>query len=97
MLNLRSSAALVLVGWYLMVPPWPAKTSTPLSQWIIVKSFDTAANCESGLHQQQVSARALAKHVEQGTSPLPKELPEFEAHWFWATCIATDDPRLKDN
>jgi hypothetical protein len=41
-------AAIVLVGWYLMVPPGPVTTAyyTPRSQWKVVSTFDSKAACE---------------------------------------------------
>jgi hypothetical protein len=53
-MKLRHAAALALVGWYLMAPPFPKgehryepDTSVPLSQWIRRASFDSAAECEA--------------------------------------------------
>ena len=44
------TAALVLVGWYLVTPPstLPRNVSykAPLRKWHIVRSFDTADDCE---------------------------------------------------
>lgn len=57
-MNLRHAAALVLVGWYLMIPPLivpppsenPPPLSTddkaPLARWDISRSFDRADECE---------------------------------------------------
>jgi hypothetical protein len=52
-MNLRHAAALALVGWYLMVPPFTAQRAgpvdvddqAPLSKWTIAGSFDTAEQC----------------------------------------------------
>lgn len=47
----RHATTVVLVGWYLMVPPPPSPKGSgvigdePLSQWIIAESFDSAAEC----------------------------------------------------
>jgi hypothetical protein len=54
----RHAAALVLVGWCLMLPPLadevkppvPHRTvalSAPLSEWCLVQCFDTTQQCES--------------------------------------------------
>jgi hypothetical protein len=52
-MNLRHTAALTLVGWYLMVPPVESDKSVrpelPLSQWIQSKSYDTASECQEDL------------------------------------------------
>jgi hypothetical protein len=82
---------------YLMVPP-PLRSGSgadvraPLGHWIISASYDTADACESGRRQYQ--------------EKLPSELrahPSDKAFAAWArqatplaTCIATDDPRLKE-
>ena len=52
---LRHAAALALVGWYLMVPPfrsgWFSSSATeldtkaPLSRWRVIGSFDEVASC----------------------------------------------------
>jgi hypothetical protein len=43
-MTLRKAAALALVGWYLMMPPW-GKLNAPLSEWVVYQSFDSAENC----------------------------------------------------
>ncbi len=65
-MTLRHAAALVLVGWYLMVPPWVFKnaavsmwgldTDAPLSKWTFEGSSDSAKQCEE--------ARAERKYFE---------------------------------
>ena len=54
-MNLRHAAALALVGWYLMMPPWTTSwfsttkrrnDSAPISQWETLRSFDSAELCE---------------------------------------------------
>jgi hypothetical protein len=54
--TLRHTAALALVGWYLMAPPSPA-SSVPLNHWLMIGSFDSADQCESAkltLHENLV-------------------------------------------
>jgi hypothetical protein len=51
-------AALALLGWYLMAPPysWPynqGELSAPLSEWKILQRFDTATACESSLQEMK--------------------------------------------
>lgn len=90
-MKLRHAAALALVGWYLMVPPLIAnpnpttggqlEVSAPLSKWEIVRSFDTAAECNEA--RQRTAASGVGN---------------AEAQRLWqkyATCIASDDPRLR--
>jgi hypothetical protein len=49
----RHAAALALVGWYLMIPssmlPAGAAYKEPLRKWQIVRSFDTADDCNGFL------------------------------------------------
>lgn len=43
-MKLQNAAALALVGWYLMMPPW-GKVNAPLSEWVVYQSFDSAEIC----------------------------------------------------
>jgi hypothetical protein len=49
-MKLRHAAALVLVGWCLMVPPLGEHSglvwSKPFSQWKVIDTFDSKAVCE---------------------------------------------------
>jgi hypothetical protein len=92
-----------LMGWYLMLPParqqngipWP-DSKAAVSDWTIAKSFDTAESCEAELDHER-------KGFKKTYSKISHKNPEVE---FWArfyvaaageaTCIATDDPRLKE-
>ena len=96
--------AFTLIGWYLMLPPagrqnglpWPDGKAS-ISQWTIAESFDGARACEVTLAEHR-------KKFQQTYSKLSHKTPEAE---FWgrfyvtaageATCIATDDPRLKED
>ncbi len=86
-MNPRRAAALVLVGWYLMVPPLSHDrtafiTDAPLSHWRVEKAFDTAQDCENystyfwGLLKDQPTKQKIFRRNAQ--------------------CISTDDPRLKE-
>lgn len=52
-MNLRHAAALALVGWYFIVPPFQgsnpessrADVNAPLSQWQIWSGYDSAKQC----------------------------------------------------
>jgi hypothetical protein len=90
-MKVRHATALALVGWYLMIPPGqPGKkqltpdVNAPLSEWSIQSSFDTAAECTEA--QQQLH-KDISKSEDSATS----------TELLMATCIATDDPRLKGN
>ena len=86
-MKIRHAAALALVGWYLMVTPpisittMQADTQAVLSEWSISRSFDSADACEK------------AKSDFQKTSP--KLVNNGVGISRFASCISTDDPRLK--
>ena len=86
------AVATALVGWYLIMPPLDhagrVHLHTPLSQWPIGASFDTEKECQA------------AVQVWRNTTKLSngKEMTSFQRgltqHFG---CIASDDPRLKEN
>jgi len=90
-MNLRHAAALALVGWYLLLPPWVAydtfDASAPLSKWQHSYSYDSATECES----DRSSMIDYYSHHPKAD----------QANWFLrlhiaSQCVATDDPRLKE-
>jgi hypothetical protein len=86
-MKLRNAAALALVGWYLMMPPWyegqkEPDLSAPFMNWDIVASYDSAKDCMDDLVKAQTDAK-------QRRTPL-------ERRQFGMQCIATDDPRFKN-
>ena len=91
-MRFQHAAALALVGWYLMVPPFSGTNVSydkPLSDWQPVDKYSTKTECEEGkrvtVHQMTVLFAEAYK-----IPPTPK-LKALEA----GKCIATDDPRLK--
>jgi hypothetical protein len=87
-MKLHPTAALTLVGWYLMAPPErpganiePA-LSAPLARWEIMGSYDTAHQCMD-----------VKMHVFD-QARLPDGSPDRPSRA--AKCIATDDPRRKE-
>jgi hypothetical protein len=91
-MKLRHAAALALVGWYLLVPPWVAPNqfdaTAPLAQWPQVKSFDSAAACE----QHRLGA---FRHFSANKEKLDEAAAEYNARLYRAAlCVETDDPRL---
>ena len=55
-MKLRQAAALVLVGWYLMVPPDSRqgtrlifRRNAPLTQWYKERDFESEAACKAAL------------------------------------------------
>jgi hypothetical protein len=92
MLMLRHAAALVLVGWYLMVPPYNSTRTdvdptAPISKWQNMSSFDTADDCQEIIQGED-------KLIEDEDSSLPDHLIIVRRFRF-AQCVSTDDPRLK--
>jgi hypothetical protein len=90
----RHAAALALVGWYLMAPPYGA-VHAPLGKWDIVKVLDSAKQCQSDRDSLVVTAQ---KELESNKG-LATETKSGGTEYFDATaaqCIATDDPRLKE-
>jgi len=45
-MKLRHSAALALVGWYLMTPPAIRGNSAPFTEWGTAGTFDSGDECE---------------------------------------------------
>jgi hypothetical protein len=84
----RHAAALALVGWYLMMPPpklnGEADLQWSLSEWASLQSFDTATECERAKKELQL------KHSRPSSA---HKVSVYEM----ATCVATDDRRLKPN
>ena len=86
----RHAAALALVGWYLLVPA-PGDETQPLSYWSHVESYDTAKECQQGLHAWY-DQNERHGFVVQGFTPA-----QIKSAWLMAECIETVDPRLKGN
>jgi hypothetical protein len=99
-MNARRAAALALVGWYLMVPPFDAvnlktlpsgnistvwKRRASLPEWNINGSFGKAGDCED--EKAKLQQLGLQNPDQVGSSTV--------AAWLGAQCVATDDPRLK--
>jgi hypothetical protein len=86
----RHTAALALIGWYLIIPsstlPPGVAYSQPLSKWAIVRGFDTADDCDDFLSTFFEDSRQ-----KQALNMLE---PTYRDYMF-AKCINTDDPRLE--
>jgi|SRR5208282_1544255 len=102
----RHAAALAVVGWYLMVPPdstvpHSVDSAAPISRWSIITNFESADTCKQALRELQnkngnpskldFTGRLGRFQQRQGADP---ELAR--ARVDHATCVATDDPRLKE-
>lgn len=115
----RHTAALALLGWYLMVPPasdgrrlyhfflerpghyvhgkpfFPA----PFWKWDTLGEFYSHANCESTRESivrrdGKVERRPMAPDAPNATIDWIPNVKQYQANE--ATCIATEDPRLKE-
>ena len=89
-MKLRHAAALTVVGWYLMVPPFRDKeydAKAQLSDWSIVKEFDTEKGCKD--YPAHLEKLLNEGHHGDGNVRVNKAL--FDK----AQCIAGDDPRVK--
>lgn len=67
----------------------------PIAQWAIAESFDTAKACETEVDKHRKGFEKAYKQVSHSNSSR-----EFRARFFVvtageATCIASDDPRLR--
>jgi hypothetical protein len=87
----RHTAALALVGWYLMVPPVDRQrhslTDKPLTRWNRVETFDSEQACKESL-------AFLLKNLKGQFQNF--ELAVQAERLFHGQCIASDDPRLKE-
>ena len=86
----RHAAALALVGWYLMIPPFVGhrpQPEAPLSRWTIYQGFDDAGGCNRiNSLTKEYAQKDIAKK-----SPL---WPEMDDALQYAQCVAANDPRL---
>jgi hypothetical protein len=95
----RHTAALALVGWYLMMPPpyW-SKTNprnAPLKEWTLFGRYDSAQECSDERSKMiRVQSMALLSDLAEGVSDANR--PSLSLDFKHAQCIASDDPRLKE-
>ena len=87
-MNLRHAAALALVVWYLLVPPLykgEVEEKAPLKKWTVLQSFGTVAECS-----QWLSVMLDKADLDPATRTVVKH------RLLAASCVSTDDPRLKE-
>jgi hypothetical protein len=97
----RHAAALALVGWYLIAPPPRSSDGVidpkaPLSEWQIEGRFDTIEECRAFPDRQiEIMRGFYAEHPEISESEHRRD--DAARKFPGSQCIATDDPRLKEN
>jgi hypothetical protein len=103
----RHAAVLALVGWYLMVPP-NKNEDTPLSEWIVRRTYDSADACQAGASNERAQAAAKLRqydnmtdlerrnleHTQEGLDREMADNANIDVS-FRAACIESGDPRLK--
>src|SRR5208337_3162831 len=102
-MNPRHAAALALVGWYLMLPPFirvgpdpsdPSRdrvvpdSDAPLSKWFWSGSFDSVDACQRS--QEKEIAETQRRNLLR-PSPSAEIDRNVEMAFWEARCIATDD------
>jgi hypothetical protein len=95
-MNPHHAAALTLVGWYLMVPPYsekpiPPTNLPPLSKWSVYRRYNAPDEC-------RYARSAIADGFLEDAPPdfLQRFGNNFKSTFVRARCVATDDPRLKE-
>ncbi len=99
-ITLRHAAALALVGWHLMLAPRTSDTlpvtydaKAPLSEWNVMDSYDTAAECDKGRHELP---NQILQNEDKMTAETKVAATQTIANLLSSSiCIASDDPRLK--
>ena len=80
-MNSRDYAALVLLGWVLLLPPTNGKNVTggvPLDKWKNAGAYDSVEDCKTVIDRLNSGIRDR----------------ESETRVSAAQCVASDDPRL---
>ncbi len=101
----RHSAALALVGWYLMVPPMTPDgapyidATAPIYTWEIVKNFDRAKDCDATIEKMwryTASDEGKANYREHGDWQGRYTIPYggYLLRIANAQCVASNDARL---
>jgi len=105
-MKLRHAAALVLTGWYLIVPhdiPTEKESLPPLFQWTVQRTFSTKIRCEHELDKELASLKAAQEAATaEDQRANQKRTDNMEIMTLvgsviqYGKCVATDDPRLKE-
>lgn len=107
-MRFRHAAALVTIGWYLMIPPSHMSSSpsqakkkrvlqpdvtAPLSGWYPVETFSTEFMCHESLRDLSAQSNAREHFLKGKNSPGERQF--LVQALRSGQCITTDDPRLK--
>lgn len=93
------------LGWYLLAAPFAqalpidqVRTDAPLSEWHMLRAFDTAWQCEAARRRWADSMLTDLKAIvaDRSDPALGKTaLVNMAALPDMILCVASDDPRLK--
>jgi hypothetical protein len=100
-MKLHHTAALALVGWYLMTAPVSDQGAiiyqdAPLSQWTKSLHFDSESDCDSKRQEaiensQDASALVPNSEVDEDNR---QDAADVVKQAVASRCVADDDPRL---
>jgi hypothetical protein len=95
----RHAAALALVGWYLMVPPWNGPDSfdekAPFNTWEQIDVYDSATDC-SRYRVKDIEIISKSSGLLPLRSDVGRDAKSVRNRLVASRCIASDDPRLKE-
>jgi hypothetical protein len=89
----RHAAALLLVGWYLMMPPpdpenmTQVNTGAPLTSWRSMKTYSSKKDCEKDRDDDRAAGARGLNSPSQTKRVIATVMSSVQ-------CIASDDPRL---
>ncbi len=88
-MHLRHAVAFALLGWYLMLPI--SDETAPVGNWQIANTFERESDCEA----------SRKEFFDTGTKRMQSAKDDQERAFGMlmakATCVPTDDPRLKQS
>jgi hypothetical protein len=110
-MKVSHGAMFAVIGWMLMVPRFAGITkqdeksglAAPIHEWLVINTFDSGDKCRA--QTAKMSSHA-SQQREKSDAELLKSNNSFKTAaearlWLMsrahATCIASDDPRLKSN
>jgi hypothetical protein len=93
-MRFRHASTLVLIGWYLMLPPPMASnhrlpdTNAPLSGWTHLGTYHQPGECHA-------ARTKIYRKAEKSPPTVSNRF--FKDQIAASQCVATNDPRLKGN